>query len=335
VTTTAPTAADGLRQPDLVSVVDTEATYENWLPSANLSWNITDQAIIRAGLSKTMTRPNPSDMLGGVSIPNNDAAQVVFGNPDLDPYVSDNIDLGFEYYTGNEGYFGFAAFRKGIDGFTQTLIETIPFTDLAQYGITFDSLNANQQQSINGRGGPLVATVQKRKIVNASGRLTINGVELNWVQPLDFLLEGIGLDGFGFAANYTIIDQRGQGAAPAIAIGVPPESYNGTLYYEKNGISTRVSVTHSQGSQASGPNSNQSSVTGAELFGDDYTQYDFSSGFDFSEMFGWSEMIPQVTLDVVNITDEARRSYQQFSNGTYSYFESGRVVMLGLRGRFD
>jgi TonB-dependent receptor len=274
-------------------------------------------------------------MLGGVSIPNNDVTQVNLGNPDLDPYISDNVDLGFEYYTGQEGYIGIAGFRKGIDGFTQTLTQTVLFSDLAQYGITFDSLNANQQQSINTRGGPNAATVQLRQLVNASGRLTIKGLELNWVQPLDFLLEGIGLDGLGFAANYTKIDQKGKGAAPAIAIGVPPESYNGTLYYEKYGISARVSVTHNQGSQASGPNSNQSGVLGAELFGDDYTQYDFSSSFDFSEMFGWSEMIPQLTVDVVNIGDDARRSYQQFSNATYSYFESGRVVMVGLRGRFD
>jgi TonB-dependent receptor len=328
-------APDGQRLPDSVSIVPSESTYENWLPSANVSWNVIEPLIVRAGLSRTMTRPNPSDMLGGVSMPNNDAAQVVFGNPELDPYVSDNIDLGVEYYTGNEGYVGVAAFRKGIDGFTQTLIQTALFSDMAQFGITFDSLNANQQRSIMDRGGPTVATVQTRKIINASGRLTVKGLELNWVQPLDFLLEGIGLDGLGFAANYTFIDQKGKGAAPAIAIGVPDESYNGTLYYEKNGVSARVSVTHSQGSQASGPNSNQSSVTGAELFGDDYTQYDFSSSFDFSEMFGWSEMIPQLTVDVVNLSDEARRSYQQFSNATYSYFESGRVVMVGLRGRFD
>jgi TonB-dependent receptor len=335
VTTAAPTRPDGQRIPDLITITPAESSYENWLPSANVAWNLTDQAIVRAGLSKTMTRPNPSDMLGGVSIPNNDVTQVNLGNPELDPYISNNIDLGFEYYTGNEGYFGVAAFRKGIEGFTQTLIQTVPFASLTQYGITYESLNANQQQSINSRGGPNAATVQLRQLVNASGRLTINGLEFNWVQPLDFLLEGIGLDGLGFAANYTIIDQKGQGAAPAIAIGVPPESYNGTLYYEKFGISARVSVTHSQGSQASGPNSNQSSVIGAELFGDDYTQYDFSSSFDFSEMFGWSEMIPQLTIDVVNIGDESRRSYQQFSNSTFSYFESGRVVMVGLRGRFD
>lgn len=328
------TLPDGQKQPDLVTISKADSDYDTWLPSANVAWNLTDHAVVRAGLSKSMTRPNPSEMLGGVSIPNNDVTQVNLGNPELDPYLSDNIDLGFEYYTGREGYFGFATFRKGIEGFTQTQFTPVTFADLAQYGITLGSLNDNARQAVINRGGQN-APVQLRKLVNASGRLTINGLEFNWVQPLDFLLEGIGLDGLGFAANYTIIDQKGQGAAPAVAIGVPPESYNATVYYDKNGISARVSVTHNQGSQLSGPRSDQSGVFGAELFSDDYTQYDFSSSFDFSEMFGWSKMVPQLTVDVINIRDDARRTYQQFSNATFSYFESGRVVMVGLRGRFD
>jgi outer membrane receptor protein involved in Fe transport len=62
------------------------------------------------------------------------------GNSELDPYISDNIDLGFEYYTGDEGYFGFAAFRKSITGFTVSQATTMPFGDLAQYGVTYATL---------------------------------------------------------------------------------------------------------------------------------------------------------------------------------------------------
>lgn len=324
---------DGQKVPDAINLVELKTKYENLLPSANVAWNLTDNAIVRAGASRTMTRANPTDMLLGLSIRNADVSQVDLGNPDLDPYLSDNIDLGFEYYTGQEGYFGVAAFRKSIEGFTQRQSRNITFGDLAQYGVTLDSLGQQQRDAVNARGGNS-AFVELRQTVNASGKLTINGLEFNWVQPLDFLLSGIGMEGFGFTANYTIIDQKGEGAAPAIAIGVPPKSYNATLYYDKHGVSARVSVTHTQGSQASGPNSNQSGVVGAELFGDDYTQYDFSSSFDFSELFGVSNFVPQLTIDVINIGDETRRAYQQFSNAAFSYYDSGRTVMVGLRGRF-
>lgn len=324
---------EGSKVPDAVNHVEIKTDYENWLPAANLAWNLTDNAIVRAGLSRTMTRANPTDMLLGLSIRNADVSQVDLGNPDLEPFLSDNLDVGFEYYTGEEGYFGVAAFRKGIEGFTQRQSRNITFGDLAPFGITLDSLSQQQKDAVNARGGNS-AFVALSQTVNASGRLTINGVEFNWVQPLDFLLGGIGLNGLGFTANYTIIDQKGKGAAPAIAIGVPPESYNATLYYENHGVSARLSVTFNEGSQTSQPGSNEQGVVGAALFGNDYTQWDFSSSFDLSEMFGISSWVPQLTVDVININEEERRSYSQFTNATFSLFDSGRSILVGLRGTF-
>ena len=75
-------------------------------------------------------------------------------------------------------------------------------------------------------------------------------------------------------------------------------------------------------------------MLGAALFGDEYTQLDFSSSFDLSEMFGISSWVPQLTVDVININEEERRSYSQFSNATYSLFDSGRTILVGLRGTF-
>ena len=46
------------------------------------------------------------------------------------------------------------------------------------------------------------------------------------MQPLGFARQP--LEGFGFTANSTFIDQKGEGAAPAVAIGVAPETYNFT-----------------------------------------------------------------------------------------------------------
>jgi len=325
------TTPDGSRYPDVQNLVELDRRYRNLLPSGNLAWNLTDNAIVRAGLSRTLTRANPSAMLLGLSIPNADVSQVNLGNPDLDPYISDNMDVGFEYYTGEEGYFGVAAFRKVIEGFTTRQTTTVTFGDLAQYGVTLDSLGAGQRDAVNNRGGNS-APVQLNQTVNASGKLFISGLEFNWVQPLDF---GVGaLEGLGLTANYTFIDQHGEGAAPAIAIGVPPQTWNGTLYYENHGLSARVSLTEALGSQASGPNSNQSQITGAELFGVDYKQIDASLSFDTSKMFHWSEFVPQLIIEGQNLTDEKRRTNFQFTDAMFSEFDSGRTIMVGLRGSF-
>jgi TonB-dependent receptor len=280
---------------------------------------------VRAAVSRTMTRANPNSMLPGLNFGSPSADVGTVGNPELDPFISQNVDFGFEYYTGGEGLIGVAVFRKEIEGFTVNGSKTVPFTDLAQYGVTFNTLNPTQQAAINSRGGPNVATVVLQQQVNASGELTVNGMELTYVQPLPA--------GFGIAANLTLIDQKGTGAAPAIAVGVSPQTYNFTAYYENRGISVRISGTSADGSEISG--SNQNGIPAAALFADDYTQWDLSTSFDLAAMTNRAEsFLPQITLDVVNVSDEDQRAYFQFENAAFTNYTPGRQVVLGVRGRF-
>jgi len=322
---------DGSCYPNITNFVYTDSRYENWLPSVSGAFHIGDAAVVRAAVSRTMTRPNPNTMLPGLnfSTPSADVGSV--GNPSLDPYLSTNIDLGFEYYTGKEGYVGFTAFRKAVTGFTTTGTVTVPFTALAAYGVTYDTLTPTQQIAINSRGGPNSATVVLNQQVNATGTLKVNGLEVNWVQPLDFLLGKIGLNGFGFNANLTLIDQTGSGAAPAVAVGVSPVTYNITGYYEKGGINVRLSTTFQRGSVSS--DANQNGIALARLYSNDYQQFDMSASVDFAEVFDlkWG---PELTLDVINLTKEKQRSYFQFDNAAFTLYDPGRQVMIGLRGRF-
>jgi TonB-dependent receptor len=326
-----PNPADGSLYPNVVSYEVSKSDYNKVLPSANAALHLGENAIARAGISRTLTRPNPNALLPGLNFSSPSADVGSLGNSELDPYLSDNIDLGFEYYTGDEGYFGFAAFRKAITGFTVSKATTMPFSDLAQYGVTYATLTPTQQAAINARGGPAAATVTLNQQVNADGKLIVNGLEFNWVQPLDF--GSTALQGLGLTANYTLIDQKGQGAAPAIATGVAPSTYNATLYYENHGVSARVSVTSAEGSQLTGPGG-QNGITAAELYSDDYTQYDFSSSFDLSEMFDTHNWVPQLTLDVINLTNAEQRTYFQFSNATFTQYNAGRTIIVGLRGSF-
>ncbi len=149
--------------------------------------------------------------------------------------------------------------------------------------------------------------------VNSTSALTVNGLEVNWVQPLDFVLGRIGLNGFGISANLTVIDQRGSGQAftsatstPAVALGVAPHTYNGTLYYDNQIVSARLSGTFTKGSQTDV--TNQNGIADAALFGDDYKQWDFSSSVDLSKLFHFETDI-QATLDVINIFESKQRSY--------------------------
>ena len=323
---------DGGCFPNVTNFVLTENRYDNWLPAGNIAYNLSERAIVRVAVSRTMTRPDPNAMLPGLNFSSPSADVGTRGNPALEPYISDNLDLGVEYYMGHGDYVSVAAFRKTITGFTTTGTTTVPFSDLAVYGVTFDTLTPTQQAAITSRGGPAQATVVLQQQVNASGQLTVNGLEGTWVQSLDFLLgRHLGINGFGFSVNGTIIDQKGTGAAPAVALGVARYSYNATLYYENHGISARLSTVWNQGSRQS--NLNQNGIPAAAIFSDDYQQWDFSSRFDLNTILG-ARHLPQLTFDVVNIFKATQRSYFQFENATFTSYNPGRTIMVGIRGRF-
>ena len=321
--------ADGSRYPNITNYVTTKNGYDAWLPAVNLAYSIGSHALVRAAYSRTMTRPDPNAQLPGVNFGDISAAQASIGNSALKPYFSDNIDLGFEYYTGGEGLIAFNAFRKSITGFTTNNVVTQPFSALAQYGITYDTLNANQKQAIDLRGGPDVATVQVQSLINVPNKLTINGLEFQLVQPLDFITERFGVRGFGINANATIIDQSNDG--PAVALGVSKYSYNLTGYYENGGVELRVTQTYRSGSQGSG--FNQNGIADAAIYSDPYRQNDFSAIFDLSKILH-SDGLPQLTFNVVNFTDSKLRSYYQFENATFNQYKPGVQYFLGVRGSF-
>ncbi|MBO9707175.1 MAG: TonB-dependent receptor [Caulobacter sp.] len=320
---------DGSRYPNIVNFVYTENTYSKWLPAANIAYDVSEHAVARVAVSETMTRPDPAAQLPGVSFGAPSADQATIGNPALEPYYSKNIDLGFEFYTGQEGVIAVNAFRKSLTGFTTNNVVTQPFSYLAQYGITYDTLNDTQKAAINSRGGPNQAQVQIQSQINVPNKLTINGLEFQWVQPLDFLTSRFGVEGLGVNANATIVDQTSDGAA--IAYGVAKYTYNLTGYYEHNGISLRLSHTYRKGSQSSG--ANQNGVTAAALFSDDYKQTDFSSSYDLDRIFGMKNA-PQLVFNVINLTNEPLRSHFQYDNATFTYYKPGRQYQFGLRMSF-
>ncbi len=330
-TSTVESSQDGALYPNVLNFAYTDNVYHNMLPAGELAFNAADNTILRLALSKTMTRPDPSQMLPGVSFSDPSAQTGSQGNPALKPYISENIDLGVEYYTGQEGYVSATAFRKRLTGFTANQNTTFPFSYLAQYGITYATLSPTQQLALTKSGGPDAATVVLTEQVNASGALTINGYEFNWVQPFDFLLDRFNLDGFGFQANFTLVDQHGTGAAPATALGVSPHTYNVTGYYDHGPFEFRLSTVFNEGNQIA--NANQNGIPLAALFEANYTEWDFSSIVDVSKLLGWSHEF-QLTFDATNIFDAKLRQYFQFTNATFTQYNAGRTLMVGFRGKF-
>ena len=301
------------------------SSYDEWLPSLNLAWDLADGWLVRLSSSRTMTRPNPRSMLPATTFSDPSAEIADQGNPELSPYLSTNFDLGLEWYTGEEGMVALTLFNKRVTGYTYQGVTVRPFRDL---GIPLDALTANQLAALNANGG-LDAPVNVRQQVNANATLDIQGLELIWVQPLDFVFEGL-----GFLANYTDIDLKPTGQQAdelrGNLFGISPVMWNATAYWENDVATVRLSYNWAEGSAQRARGNNEGGLNYGQYFGEDRGQFDLSASYTLAGL----PSRPQITFNVLNITNEDTRNYISFPNVPGEIYQSGRTFLLGLRGTF-
>ncbi|KTT71760.1 TonB-dependent receptor [Sphingomonas endophytica] len=305
------------------AIVDITArsNYEEVLPSANLSYDLFRNVKLRFAVSKSMTRPDASSILPGVTFSDPSAQVASAGNPALQPYTSDNVDLGGEFYTGGAGYIGVALFRKSINGFTATVQQQTPFADL---NIPVDALQATQRQALLDRAAaagvaPGAVAITVNRPINLNN-LVIKGVEGTWNQPLDFAIKGL-----GFQANGTHITQSSD--TGLVAPGVPKWGYNVQGYYENYGLSLSLNYVWQGGVIAANAPQNNLNVP---LEADARGQLDLSAGYQLPFM----DKAFRLTLDVLNITNTPIRTTIGYDNATYNVFYPGRQVLVGVRASF-
>jgi TonB-dependent receptor len=177
----------------------------DWLPSLNARLSLQDDLFLRLGLSKTVTRPQFSQLNPGLSLSNSTATLLgsgTAGNPNLSPEKSDNYDLSLEYYFAPSDSITGAVFYRNIDGYIQ------------------GAVNA---ETIGG------ITYQISTLTNAPPG-HIDGAEIGYTQFFDFLPGP--LSGLGVQANGTIVEGAFQ--------NISKYSYNLIGIYEKGPVSVRV-----------------------------------------------------------------------------------------------
>ncbi|MEZ5961824.1 MAG: TonB-dependent receptor [Hyphomonadaceae bacterium] len=315
----------------IIGGVDTPTTvdhsYEDWLPSLNMVIEPVDDLLFRFGASRVMSRaglgslnPNPAVSVSGSN------RTITAGNPFLEPIRADAYDFSVEWYFSEGGILSLALFHREIDSFVQTVRETGPFTGNpfglddsvgiaacgAQYPATCDIIDDpnfywgfNVPQ--NTPGGP------------------VSGFEISLQLPMTFL-PGI-LSNTGLLANYTSVesdidylDSSGNVTYTGPLTNQSDKSYNLTLYYEDDRFSARVSGAYRSAfpTNLPGRNGNDTEET-ADSF-----NVDASARWNINENFA-------LTLEGINLTDEARHDYLTPDNRLSFYHQYGRSYFLGLR----
>ncbi len=296
--------------------------YSGYLPSLDLAYELTEDLIWRAGLSKNITRPSLGAMAFSVnvsqtSLGETDIGQISAGNPELQPFESDNFDMALEWYFENAGLASMAVFYKDINNFIVTKTEQRRYSEL---GLPADLLP----------DGKTVNDIFNLSSPQNSGSSNVQGFELALQRDLDFLPAPF--QHSGIIANYTWADgdtlypnveNSGQSQRKAFP-GLSKQSYNLTLYYETKVWGARLATAY---------RSKYITAVESGSIDDDERGYHASTNLDFSAYYRFNANL-KLNLEALNLTNQRDELYSDSSDRAYNSTYSGRTYMLGVTAEF-
>lgn len=288
----------------------------SFLPSANISFNISNDKILRLAAYRAIARPDQEGLSAALrfddtaDLDNIGSIVSASGNPQLEPLSSWNADLSFEWYASATSSLFLTAYYKNL----QTGIET-----------DIDNL------TVNVDGVPTDIAIARS--VNSNDSSTIFGFEISLNHSFDYLPSPF--DGFGIQANYNFADSNFEFPDPTITDGVnaladftTPANISGfsrhtgnaNLFYEKGPVSLRLAYRYR--SEFFRP------------FRSDSNRFNEGNGFlDFSASFNILKDV-QFRLQALNLTDEPIIQNRPTNDSRAEASFSGRRYFAGLRLRF-
>lgn len=301
--------------------------YDDWLPAANVALYPTEDIIVRGAVSKVMTRPTLGNLTPGGSVDGFNY-RVNFGNPRLEPFRAWAYDVALEWYFAEESIASVAFFTKDVKSFPVSVTQSGTF---ASTGLPLSVILPSSPAASNPEGQPWAIST----IVNGEGA-TLKGVELSIQGPFSFL-PGF-WSNFGGIANATFVDSdadytlQGPATTPGGALvrvdrsaplyNLSKRAFNGTLYYEEEKFSARVSASYRSGF-----------LDGGSATGNLFEGYNSSFNLDASVRYRITDEI-ELSVEGVNLTDDYRdRFTDEDANRNYEYNHFGRTILFGVRYR--
>lgn len=278
---------------------DTKRRYHHWLPGLHARYQLDKNTQVRAAWTKSVVRPTFGQLAPGFVIDDDEAT---FGNPDLKPLESSNLDLGIEHYMGHAGTVSAFVFYKDIKNFVYN-------TDLAGTGAWADFSEAHT--FANGDSAKLY------------------GLELAYSQKFDWLPAP--WNGLLLGANTTFsrsdAEIEGFDAASGInrkrSIDLPNQSDtvgNLMLGWEDDKLSLRLSANYKSDYLFELASINDKAH---DLHVDAQTFVDFSARYSMTKNL-------QVSFEAQNLTDESYFVYTGNRSYNGQYEEYGPTYKLGL-----
>jgi len=221
---------------DVNSSVPVEGSYTNVLGNLQGRWLIRDDLALRVAFTQTIGRPDLTDFSRALSLGDTSGTNqaISFGNPDLDPRTSDNIDLSLEWYLPGNGILAIGGFYKNI--------EDEIFND-TRFGVPVGELPAAVANQLD----PTITTVDISQPLNSS-KADILGLEAQFQHTFSWLPAPF--NGFGFSGNVTVLDTEFEiplASGEIIETGLlqqPDLIGNVTGFYQTELLEVRISYNY-------------------------------------------------------------------------------------------
>lgn len=282
--------------PDIGDVL-TERSYKDELPSLNLAYQLTDDVVLRAAYSENMQALDLAQWGEGkrVGMSFNDACgcmrvvDVTYnGDPNLNPWRSENVSFSAEWYAGEASMFYSSLFQIKIEEFTEQVTE-----------------DRSEEPDLDGIvRGPHPTTFYRQ----AKGG-EVSGFELgSKVAFGDFLGEDSIFANVGFDLNYTYTDSKQEAkdirGDDLPFEGMSEDTYNAVVWYENDVFSARLAYNSRSPRLIS---SAKPALGGQALYQDTFNQLDFNATYNFNDNISFY-------VNGSNITEEYQQAYIEFKD---------------------
>lgn len=281
----------------------TESTSNDWLPSLNIRWDLNNDLIARAALSRTLGRPNYNELAGAVNL-DDLRGTGSSGNPTLKPITSNNADATLAWYFAPRAMLSAGVFSQHLHNYVKTGTSVVDYFNISQGKVT-------------------PYTVTSRKGVSA----TLRGVEAALELPI--------AGGFGIGANGTYVKSKDVDGVELL--GTSKSTYNVRGFYEDDKVSASLAWNYRSdyaiGFIGDGTNAVLRDAAG------NITQYNgqhrYAGEGSLSLSLGY-KVTPSISIhfDANNLNDPIRHTYYLTENAPGYWHQNGRQYFLNVRMKY-
>ncbi|NQZ89842.1 MAG: TonB-dependent receptor, partial [Colwellia sp.] len=312
--------AEAYADPNNITI--TSSSFNELLPSINLTTDLTDTLQLRLSAARSLSRPDLFDITprNSIKFPDGEDIEADWdqeetceeetcsidkGNANLKPYTAWNYDLTLMWQMPTDGFIAASIYHKDIKDFIFEY--TYDSTEIADYeGIKFEVT-----QPIN------------------SGEATVDGFEIAWHQPFTFLPAPF--DGLGMQLNYSYTDSSFSGLSENEEqlfgdYGLPGSSKNNAnavLYFETDRFSARIAYVYRDAYF----NNYTGGTSDTPSFYDDQEKLSASISYKITDMI-------KVKVQGNNLTEDDTREFSTYDTLLTRYTTKPKSYSVSITAKF-